>query len=102
MALRVLSVLGTRPEAIKLAPVIKRLGVTPGVVSLVCATAQHRQMLDQVLALFEITPDYDLDLMRPGQDLYEITARVLTAMKPVIEAAKPDILLVQEIGRAHV
>jgi UDP-N-acetylglucosamine 2-epimerase (non-hydrolysing) len=95
MALRVLSVLGTRPEAIKLAPVIKRLGETPGVVSQVCATAQHRQMLDQVLALFEIAPDYDLDLMRPGQDLYEITARVLTAMKPVIEAAKPDILLVQ-------
>jgi UDP-N-acetylglucosamine 2-epimerase (non-hydrolysing) len=95
MALRVLSVVGTRPEAIKLAPVVKRLGETPGVVSLVCATAQHRQMLDQVLALFEIAPDYDLDLMRPGQDLYEITARVLTAMKPVIEAAKPDILLVQ-------
>lgn len=95
MALRVLSVLGTRPEAIKMAPVIKRLEATPGVVSSVCATAQHRQMLDQVLALFEIEPDYDLDLMRPGQDLYDLTARVLTSMKPVLEAAKPDILLVQ-------
>lgn len=95
MALRVLSVLGTRPEAIKLAPVITRLAETPGVVSLVCATAQHRQMLDQVLSLFEIEPDYDLDLMRPGQDLYELTARVLTAMKPVLEKAKPDILIAQ-------
>ena len=95
MALRVLSVLGTRPEAIKLAPVITRLAQTPGVVSLVCATAQHRQMLDQVLALFEIVPDYDLDLMRPGQDLFDLTARVLTAMKPVLEKAKPDILLAQ-------
>lgn len=95
MALRVLSVLGTRPEAIKLAPVITRLANTPGVVSLVCATAQHRQMLDQVLSLFEIAPDYDLDLMRPGQDLYELTARVLTAVKPVLEKAKPDILIAQ-------
>jgi UDP-N-acetylglucosamine 2-epimerase (non-hydrolysing) len=95
MALRVLSVLGTRPEAIKLAPVITRLAQTPGVVSLVCATAQHRQMLDQVLSLFEIAPDYDLDLMRPGQDLFDLTARVLTAMKPVPEKAKPDILLAQ-------
>jgi UDP-N-acetylglucosamine 2-epimerase (non-hydrolysing) len=95
MALRVLSVLGTRPEAIKLAPVITRLAQTPGVVSLVCATAQHRQMLDQVLSLFEIAPDYDLDLMRPGQDLFDLTARVLTAMKPVLEKAKPDILLAQ-------
>ncbi|MPY75490.1 MAG: UDP-N-acetylglucosamine 2-epimerase (non-hydrolyzing) [Alphaproteobacteria bacterium] len=93
--MRVLSVLGTRPEAIKLAPVITRLADTPGVVSLVCATAQHRQMLDQVLSLFEIAPDYDLDLMRPGQDLYELTARVLTAMKPVLEKAKPDILIAQ-------
>ena len=95
MALRVLSVLGTRPEAIKLAPVVTRLAETPGVVSVVCATAQHRQMLDQVLSLFEIEPDYDLDLMRPGQDLYELTARVLTAMKPVLEKAKPDILIAQ-------
>ena len=95
MDLRVLSVVGTRPEAIKLAPVVTRLADTPGVVSLVCATAQHRQMLDQVLSLFEIAPDYDLDLMRPGQDLYELTARVLTAMKPVLEQAKPDLLIVQ-------
>lgn len=95
MGLRVLSVLGTRPEAIKLAPVINRLEAETGFESLVCATAQHRQMLDQVLALFEIAPDYDLDLMRPGQDLYDLTARVLTAMKAVLEQARPDILLVQ-------
>lgn len=95
MELRILSVVGTRPEAIKLAPVVTRLADTPGVVSLVCATAQHREMLDQVLSLFEIAPDYDLDLMRPGQDLYELTARVLTAMKPVLEQAKPDLLIVQ-------
>ena len=87
--------LGTRPEAIKLAPVIRRLDDTPGVVSQVCATAQHRQMLDQVLTLFDIHPDYDLNLMRPGQGLGELTARVLTAMKPVIDQAKPDMLLVQ-------
>lgn len=93
--MRVLSVLGTRPEAIKLAPVIKRLAATPGVESLVCATAQHREMLDQVLAIFDIVPDFDLDLMRPGQDLYDLTARVVTAMKPVLAEAKPDILLVQ-------
>jgi len=95
MVLRVLSVLGTRPEAIKLAPVIKRLDAAPGIHSSVCATAQHRQMLDQVLDLFEIAPDHDLDLMQPGQDLYDLTARVLTEMKPVLQAAKPDILLVQ-------
>jgi UDP-N-acetylglucosamine 2-epimerase (non-hydrolysing) len=95
MAFRVLSVVGTRPEAIKLAPVIKRLEATSGVESVVCATAQHRQMLDQVLGLFEITPDFDLDLMRPGQDLYDLTARVLTAMKPVLTEAKPDAVLVQ-------
>jgi UDP-N-acetylglucosamine 2-epimerase (non-hydrolysing) len=94
-AMRVLSVLGTRPEAIKLAPVIKRLAATTGVESLVCATAQHREMLDQVLAIFGIAPDFDLDLMRPGQDLYDLTARVITAMKPVLAEAKPDILLVQ-------
>lgn len=95
MALRVLSVLGTRPEAVKLAPVIKRLAATPGFETLVCATAQHRHMLDQVLALFGIEPDFDLDLMRPGQDLYDLTARVLTAMKPVMEQARPDMVLVQ-------
>lgn len=95
MALRVLSVLGTRPEAIKLAPVIKCLAENPGIVSHVCSTAQHREMLDQVLSLFSISPDFDLDLMRPRQDLGELTARVLTSMRPVIEKAKPDILLVQ-------
>jgi UDP-N-acetylglucosamine 2-epimerase (non-hydrolysing) len=75
--------------------VIKQLDAAPGIVSVVCATAQHRQMLDQVLTLFDIAPDYDLNLMRPGQELGEITARVLTEIKPVIDGAKPDVLLVQ-------
>lgn len=95
MGLKVLSVVGTRPEAIKLAPVIRRLEATPDIVSSVCATAQHREMLDQVLDLFDIAPDYDLDLMEPNQDLYGLTARVVTGMRDVIASATPDVLLVQ-------
>ena len=71
--LRVLSIFGTRPEAVKMAPVIKRLEITPGVESLVCVTAQHREMLDQVLNLFKICPDMDLNLMRPNQTLAQVT-----------------------------
>ncbi len=93
---RILVVLGTRPEAIKLAPVVRCLRSRPGAFTVrVCATAQHRQMLDQVLELFEITPDVDLDLMSPGQDLFDLTARVLTAMKPVLRSDRPDWVLVQ-------
>ena len=95
MGIRVLSVLGTRPEAIKLAPVIKRLEATSEIESSVCATAQHREMLDQVLTLFDIAPDYDLDLMEPNQDLYGLTARVVTGMRDVLASATPDIMLVQ-------
>jgi UDP-N-acetylglucosamine 2-epimerase len=91
----VLSVFGTRPEAIKMAPVLKALAVEPGIRSMVCVTAQHRQMLDQVLSLFGIVPDHDLDLMREGQTLTEITTGALTRLSPYFDEVKPDLLLVQ-------
>jgi len=93
--LKVLSVFGTRPEAIKMAPVVKELEKHPDVFkSLVCVTAQHRQMLDQVLNLFDIKPDYDLNIMKPGQDLTDITCNVLQGLKPVLDKERPDIVLV--------
>lgn len=92
--LRVMSVFGTRPEAIKMAPVVRALAAAPGVESLVCVTAQHRQMLDQVLDLFEIRPDDDLDVMRPGQTLHGLTARILDGLGPVLAARRPDVVLV--------
>ena len=92
--MRVLSVFGTRPEAIKMAPVIKALNAAPHIESRVCITAQHRQMLDQVLALFDIRPDHDLDIMTPGQDLSDVTAAVLNGLKPVLAQEKPDIVFV--------
>ncbi len=95
MTLRVLSVVGTRPEAIKLAPVILRLRDAPGIHGAICASGQHREMLDQVLGLFDIVPDYDLDVMQPGQDLFDVTSRVLLAMRDVLEQERPDIVLVQ-------
>lgn len=91
---KVLLVFGTRPEAIKMAPVYEALKATPGLDVRVAVTAQHREMLDQVLRLFGIEPDYDLNLMKPGQGLTEITAAVLTGLKPVLEEYAPDILLV--------
>lgn len=93
--LRVLSVFGTRPEAIKMAPVVRQLAQTPGVESLVCVTAQHRQMLDQVLNLFDIRPDFDLNLMQPDQSLAQITAAVFTHLDPVIRQTRPDWILAQ-------
>ncbi|HID65207.1 MAG TPA: UDP-N-acetylglucosamine 2-epimerase (non-hydrolyzing) [Anaerolineae bacterium] len=94
--IKVLSVVGTRPEAIKMAPVIKELEkYSAEIRSVVCATAQHREMLDQVLELFDIQPDYDLDLMQPGQALSGLTARVLTALDEVMAQEQPDWLLVQ-------
>lgn len=93
--IKVLSVFGTRPEAIKMAPVINELKKHPDRFrSAVCVTAQHRQMLDQVLNLFGIRPDYDLDIMKPGQDLFDITCNVLRGLKGVILEAQPDIVLV--------
>ena len=91
-----LVVFGTRPEAIKLAPVCKALKDNPEFIDVrVCATAQHREMLDQVMALFSIVPDFDLDLMRPGQSLTDITANVLTGMAGVFATWRPDLVLVQ-------
>ncbi len=95
MMLRVLSIFGTRPEAVKMAPVVQALSAAPGVSSLVCVTAQHRQMLDQVLGLFNIRPDVDLDLMKPDQDLATLTAAIFTHLDPVLADLKPDWILVQ-------
>ena len=88
-------VFGTRPEAIKMAPLVKEFQKYPEAFkTIVCVTGQHRQMLDQVLHLFEITPDYDLNIMKQGQDLYDVTARVLTGMRDVLKEARPDVVLV--------
>jgi len=91
--MKVLSVFGTRPEAVKMAPIVRLLKQTPGIESCVCVTAQHRQMLDQVLALFQIEPDYDLDLMRDNQSLAEISASIFTHLDPVLADFKPDWVL---------
>jgi UDP-N-acetylglucosamine 2-epimerase (non-hydrolysing) len=93
--LRVLSIFGTRPEAVKMAPVIRRLAITSDVASVVCVTAQHRQMLDQVLDLFEIKPDYDLDIMKSDQSLSELTAALFSGLDPVLQRVQPDWVLVQ-------
>ena len=91
----VLLVFGTRPEAIKMAPLVKEFQKYPNQFrTLVCVTGQHRQMLDQVLSLFEITPDYDLNIMKQGQDLYDVTARVLIGMRDVLVVSRPDVVLV--------
>ena len=83
--IRVLSVFGTRPEAIKMAPLAIELGRREGIKSQICVTAQHREMLDGVLAVFGLRPDYDLDIMRPGQTLADITSRVLSGLGAVFE-----------------
>ena len=91
----IMLVFGTRPEAIKMAPLVKEFQKCPEAFkTIVCVTGQHRQMLDQVLQLFEITPDYDLNIMKQGQDLYDVTARVLTGMRDVLKEAQPDVVLV--------
>jgi len=92
--IKVLTVFGTRPEAIKMAPLVKALAAHPAIDSKVCVTAQHRQMLDQVLALFEITPDFDLDIMRPGQNLFTITTDILERISAVFDEFRPDYVLV--------
>ena len=92
--IKVMTVFGTRPEAIKMAPLAIELGKNPEIESIVCVTAQHREMLDQVLDLFEIKPDYDLDIMKERQSLLGITTRVLEGLDEVIKEAKPDIVLV--------
>ncbi len=90
----VLLVFGTRPEAIKMAPLVKQMQNCPDLQCLVCVTGQHRQMLDQVLQLFDIRPDYDLNIMKQGQDLYDITCRVLAGTRDVLEQSSPDLVLV--------
>lgn len=92
--MKVLTVFGTRPEAIKMAPLVHALAKDPLFEAKVCVTAQHREMLDQVLKLFSIVPDYDLNIMQPGQGLTEITCRILEGLKPVLESFKPDVVLV--------
>ena len=92
---KVMLVFGTRPEAIKMAPLVKEFQKYPETFkTIVCVTGQHRQMLDQVLQLFEIIPDYDLNIMKQGQDLYDVTARVLTGMRDVLKESQPDVVLV--------
>ena len=91
----ILLVFGTRPEAIKMAPLVKKLQSEPDKFkTVVCVTAQHRQMLDQVLHIFDIKPDYDLDIMKPNQDLYDVTSRVLLGMRDVLKKVQPDVVLV--------
>ncbi len=92
---RVLLVFGTRPEAIKMCPLVKEFQKHPeSFETVVCVTGQHREMLDQVLQIFDVKPDYDLNIMKQGQDLYDVTARVLTGMRAVLDIVKPDVVLV--------
>ena len=91
---KVMLVFGTRPEAIKMAPLVKKFQENADFQTLVCVTAQHREMLDQVLDIFEIKPDYDLNIMKQGQDLYDITSRVMLGLRDVLNDANPDIVLV--------
>ncbi len=93
--MKILAILGTRPEAVKMAPVISALSETDGVRCWVCSTAQHREMLDQVLDLFEIQPDYDLDVMRPDQSLGDLSAAIFKGLDPVMMDVRPDWVLVQ-------
>ncbi len=92
--IKVMSIFGTRPEAIKMAPLVKELEKRKNIESIVCVTAQHREMLDQVLETFDIKPDYDLNIMKQGQTLGDVTTRALTGLEDVIKEAKPDIVLV--------
>ena len=94
MRKRILIIFGTRPEAIKMAPVVKALAADAAFDVKVCVTAQHREMLDQVLALFSITPDYDLNVMKPGQTLSQVTSAILLGMRDVLADAKPELVLV--------
>jgi len=95
MTLRVLSIFGTRPEAVKMAPILQELGAKSGVQSTICVTAQHRHMLDRVLQLFEIKPQYDLDLMQPDQSLAALTGAIFSNLDPVLRQLQPDWVLVQ-------
>ena len=91
---KILLVFGTRPEAIKMCPLVNELKRRPSIETIVCVTGQHRQMLDQVLTVFNVVPDYDLFIMKQGQSLFDITANILTRIKSVLEEVKPDVVLV--------
>jgi UDP-N-acetylglucosamine 2-epimerase (non-hydrolysing) len=93
--MKILTVFGTRPEAIKLAPLVRALSAERGVEARVCVTAQHREMLDQVLALFDIQPDFDLDVMRPNQALCALSSEILAKLQPVLSGFRPDLVLIQ-------
>ncbi|MFC2025942.1 non-hydrolyzing UDP-N-acetylglucosamine 2-epimerase [Chloroflexota bacterium] len=93
--MKILSIFGTRPEAVKMAPVAKALAKTEGVESLVCVTAQHREMLDQILNIFQIVPDFDLDLMQPDQTLASLTAEIFVGLNPILKQILPDWVFVQ-------
>ena len=100
--MKILTVIGTRPEAIKMAPVVKELGKYPDEIqSVVCATAQHREMLDQVLGVFDIRPDHDLNIMLPDQTLSQVTANILTRLDQVVAQERPDWVLVQGESKAE-
>ena len=90
----VLLVFGTRPEAIKMCPLVNELKTRKGLKTLVCVTGQHRQMLDQVLKAFHVIPDYDLSIMKERQTLFDVTCNILTSIKPVLEKERPDVVLV--------
>lgn len=91
---KILTVFGTRPEAIKMAPLVQALNADPRFTSCLCITAQHREMLDQVLTLFDLSADHDLDIMSPGQSLYQVTSRILMGLQPILKLEKPDVVLV--------
>src|SRR6266446_5460083 len=95
MQRKIMVVFGTRPEAIKLVPVIHALARSASLFPCVCVTGQHREMLDQMLSFFDIRPDYDLSVMRPNQSLFELTTRLLERLEPVLAAERPDAILVQ-------
>ena len=90
----VMLVFGTRPEAIKMCPLVKELKTREGIRTVVCVTGQHRQMLDSVLEIFGVKPDYDLSVMKPEQTLFDITGGIMSSFRPVLEAEKPDVVLV--------
>src|SRR5665648_772171 len=94
MKKKVLLVFGTRPEAIKMAPLVKAFQAEAALETKVCVTAQHREMLDQVLKIFAIMPEYDLNIMKPDQDLYDVTTGVLLGMREVLSDYRPDVVLV--------
>ena len=94
MSVRVMTIFGTRPEAIKMAPLVQELSRRPALESLCCVTAQHREMLDAVLSIFQLKPDFDLDIMEPRQTLSTITSKCLLGIEQVLQTAKPDLVLV--------